>query len=240
MYRRVFPASNTNYSGPQVLGWTNSELLEQSLTGIEFRPFLIKIDRYNIYVTALGCPDEISDFGAGIGYSATFVGEYLGKGATYVQRIDVDGCHIEIFQDNELKKEYLGISPNDVWIKSKKLKKFQGTQLFGLEHLLTKKILANFKIPKCDARFWENINIMNHLYNYHLRRQTKSDIQWHQFFIRWKNNSSTIIEFNSLLAELYPSGYTFKERELRAWKAMLKAAGCHNVTPFEDNESKVI
>ncbi|CAJ0840315.1 13636_t:CDS:10 [Entrophospora sp. SA101] len=58
------------------------------------------------------------------------------------------------------------------------------------------------------------------------------------FFIRWKNNSSTIIEFNSLLAELYPSGYTFKEHELRAWRAMLKAAGCHNVTPFEDDESK--
>ncbi|CAH1770920.1 3501_t:CDS:2, partial [Entrophospora sp. SA101] len=34
--------------------------------------------------------------------------------------------------------------------------------------------------------------------------------------------------FNSLLAELYPSGYTFKERELRAWRAMLKAASCHN------------
>ncbi|CAJ0839373.1 913_t:CDS:10, partial [Entrophospora sp. SA101] len=87
------------------------------------------------------------------------------KGATYIQRIDVDGCHIEIFQDNELKKEYLGTS--------QKLKKFQGTQLFGLEHLLTKKILAEFKIPK---------------------------------------------------SELYPSGYTFKEHELRAWRAMLKAA----------------
>ncbi|CAJ0749520.1 5279_t:CDS:10, partial [Entrophospora sp. SA101] len=125
------------------------------------------IKRDIVFATSLvsRCPDEISNFGAGIGYSATFVGEYLDKGATYIQRIDVDGCHIEIFQDNELKKEYLGTS--------QKLKKFQGTQLFGLEHLLTKKILAEFKIPK---------------------------------------------------SELYPSGYTFKEHELRAWRAMLKAA----------------
>ena len=119
------------------------------------------------------------------------------------------------------------------------IKKIQGIQLFGLEHPLTKKILSESRVPKCDARFWDNINIMNHLYNYYLRRQTKSDILWHQFFITWKNNPSTIIEFSSSLAKLYPPEYAFKERELRAWRAMLKAAGCHNVTPFESDESKI-
>ena len=80
---------------------------------------------------------------------------------------------------------------------------------------------------------------MNHLYNYHLCCQTISNIEWHQFFIKWKENPSTIIEFYSSLKDLYPSEYVFKERELRAWRAMLKAAGCHNVTPFESDESKV-
>lgn len=239
LYQRIFPNSNTKYSGPQVLGWDNPDFLEQSLTGIEFRPFLIKIDKYNIYITALGCPDETGNFGAGIGYTALFVGEYLKKSATYVQRMDIDGCHIELYQDDELKQKYVGTTPNDVWIVSKKFKKFQGTQLFGLEHSLTKKILAENKIPKCNAGFWDNINIMNHLYNYHLRRQTISNIEWHQFFIKWKENPSTIIEFYSSLKDLYPLEYVFKERELRAWRAMLKAAGCHDITPFGKDESKV-
>jgi hypothetical protein len=122
---------------------------------------------------------------------------------------------------------------------SKKLKKFRGTQLFGLEHPLTYQVLSEQRIPKCDETFWHNKNIMNHLYNHFLRRQTISNIQWHKFFIDWKNDSCTIIEFYNSITALYPSQYTFKDRELRAWKAMLKAAGCHEITPFTKDESKV-
>ena len=38
---------------------------------------------------------------------------------------------------------------------------------------------------------------------------------------------------------LYPSQYKFKDRELFAWKAILKATGCHEITPFTKDESKV-
>ena len=80
---------------------------------------------------------------------------------------------------------------------------------------------------------------MNHLFNHFLRHQTITNIQWHKFFIDWKNNSSTIIELYSSLTALYPLQYVFKDRELRAWKAMLKAAGCHEITPFTNNKSNV-
>ena len=78
LYKQIFLETNTNFSGPQILGWNDSELLEQSLVDIEFRPFLIKIDKYNIYVTALGEPDESgSMMKAGIGYTAVLIGEEL-------------------------------------------------------------------------------------------------------------------------------------------------------------------
>jgi len=80
---------------------------------------------------------------------------------------------------------------------------------------------------------------MNHLYNYFLRCQTISNIQWHEFFIDWKNSSCTIIELYNSLTALYPSQYKFKDRELFAWKAILKATGCHEITPFTKDESKV-
>jgi hypothetical protein len=236
LYKRIFPETNTNFSGPQILGWNDPELLEQSLVDIEFRPFLIKIGKYNIYVTALGEPDIMK---AGIGYTAVLIGDYLGRVAKYIQRIDVNGFHIQIYQNDIIQQEFSGTSPDDVWKASRKFKKYNGTQLFGLEHPFTKKILEQQKKPKCDERFWGNSSIMSHLYNHYLRRQTISNIQWHQFFINWKESPSTIIEFSSFLAEIYPPEHVFNDRELRAWRAMLKAAGCHDVTPFKKDESKV-
>ncbi|CAG8828725.1 25088_t:CDS:2, partial [Racocetra persica] len=121
-------------------------MLEQSLTDIEFHPFLIKIDKYNIYITALGCPstgnaDEVE---AGVGYIAMFT---------------------EIYQNGVSKYHYTGMTPNEV----------------------------------C---------------------------------------SSTIIEFHNSIALLYPQQYIFKDRELRAWRALFKAAGCHEITLFTNNKSK--
>ena len=237
LYRRICQNNKIKFSGPQVLGWDDPCMLEQSLSNIEFRPFLIKVDKYIIYITAL---EEVNKSGAGIGYTAMFASEYLGKYAKYVQRIDLDGYHVDIYdQDGVLKQHFIGTTPNEVWLASKKLKKFCGTQLFGLEHPLTQEVLSKQRIPKCDETFWHNKNIMNHLYNYFLRRQTISNVQWHEFFIDWKNNPCTIIELYSSLTALYPPQYNFKDRELRAWKSMFKAAGCHEITPFTKDKSKV-
>jgi len=237
LYRHICQNNKTKFSGPQVLGWDDPCMLEQSLSNIEFRPFLIKVDKYIIYITALG---EVNKSGAGIGYTAMFASEYLGKYAKYVQRIDLDGYHVDIYdQDGVLKQHFIGTTPNEVWLASKKLKKFRGTQLFGLEHPLTQEVLSKQRIPKCDETFWHNKNIMNHLYNYFLRRQTISNVQWHEFFIDWKNNPCTIIELYSSLIALYPPQYNFKDHELRVWKSMFKAAGCHEITPFTKDKSKV-
>ncbi|RIA97420.1 hypothetical protein C1645_732483 [Glomus cerebriforme] len=139
LYRRICQNNNTKFSGTQVLGWNDSYMLEQSLSGIEFRPFLMKVDKYIIYITTLG---EVNKSGAGIGYTAMFSGEHLGKYAKYVQQIDLDGCHVDIYQDGELKQYFVGTTSNEVWLVSKKLKKFHRTQLFGLEHPLTQEILS--------------------------------------------------------------------------------------------------
>src|SRR5581483_8818036 len=147
---------------------------------------------------------------------------------------------IDIYQDGELKQYFVDTTPNEVWLASKKLKKFHGTQLFGLEHPLIQEILSKQQIPKCDKTFWHNKSIMNHLYNYFLHRQTISNIQWHEFFIDWKNSSCTIIELYNSLTALYPSQYKFKDCELRAWKAMLKATGCHEITLLQKMNQKLI
>ena len=33
--------------------------------------------------------------------------------------------------------------------------------------------------------------------------------------------------------------HVFKQHEIEAWRTMLKATGCTNISPFEKNQSKV-
>ena len=49
----------------------------------------------------------------------------------------------------------------------------------------------------------------------------------------------TIIDLKSNLRMIYPQNYTFGEREFGAWRAMLRASGCTNVTPWTLDESEV-
>ncbi|CAB4488471.1 unnamed protein product [Rhizophagus irregularis] len=53
------------------------------------------------------------------------------------------------------------------------------------------------------------------------------------------NQKSSIIELTQKLKEIYPVGYIIKDREFRAWKALLRHAGCIKITPFEKEDSEL-
>ncbi|CAB4490494.1 unnamed protein product [Rhizophagus irregularis] len=73
----------------------------------------------------------------------------------------------------------------------------------------------------------------------HLKRQTTIlDLNWHKFFIEWKEQESNIIEFMAHLKPLYPPNYEFNDRELRAWRLMMKSVGCTNIMPYKKEKSK--
>ena len=67
-------------------------------------------------------------------------------------------------------------NPNDVWTNVGLYKKFRGTQLFGLEYLLTQKIINNQHKPTCTPDAWNDEILMNNMYNYYLRKKTISNI----------------------------------------------------------------
>src|SRR5437763_17223901 len=98
-------------------------------------------------------------------------------------------------------------------------------------------LLVNSKI--CKFKNWQDESIMNFLFNYHLKKRTLANINWHQFFISWAESDVTIIDLKSHLKTIYPHNYIFDEREFRAWKAILHASGCTNVTPWSCDESEV-
>ena len=75
----------------------------------------------------------------------------------------------------------------------------------------------------------------------HLKRKISVvRLNWHRFFIEWKEQESNIIELMVHLKPLYPPDYEFTDRELRAWRKMMKSVGCTNITPYKRQELKVI
>ncbi|RHZ71753.1 hypothetical protein Glove_253g31 [Diversispora epigaea] len=142
----------------------------------------------------------------------------------------------------------LGVSKKKGWMGSgegymasfihvfRKEQKYRGTQLFGFEHTYTQSVLQQSHIPKCQPSQWNNEELMNRLYEYHLKKRTIVEINWLQLFKQWKF-SGYIIEINTTLSNLYSKKYQFNDREMQAWSSMLKATGCTNVTPFNSNIS---
>ena len=94
-------------------------------------------------------------------------------------------------------------------------------------------------IPRCQPEEWHIINKMQALWNYHLRKFTLASIQWNEFFIKWYNETKTVIELTTSLKKIYPPDYIFNEREMRAWRTMLSHAGCVNITPYAKKISPV-
>ena len=41
------------------------------------------------------------------------------------------------------------------------------------------------------------------------------------------------------LRSLYPPNHEFTDRELRAWRKMMRSVGCTDITPYKKQESKV-
>lgn len=56
-------------------------------------------------------------------------------------------------------------------------------------------------------------------------------INWSQLFYDWYKQESSIVQFPSILAKIYPEDYKLQDKKLRAWRAMFKAYRCSNITP---------
>ncbi|CAJ0862113.1 2688_t:CDS:2, partial [Entrophospora sp. SA101] len=99
-----------------------------------------------------------------------------------------------------------------------------GDELFGLKDPITQKKLTDHQKLTCTSKYWNNLNIMEPLYLYHLKSRTLADVNWYKLFKNWSLQSSNIIEIRSELSCIYPSDYIFNDREYRAWRSLIKAA----------------
>ncbi|CAB4489091.1 unnamed protein product [Rhizophagus irregularis] len=148
---------------------------------------------------------------AGEGYKSVFQSHYNGIKSAFIQEIEDEECVVQIYTNDTLIKTYNTIDPDEVWLS---------------------------QIPSCTVLDWTLEGVLENLYKYHLKRRISRKVKWHNLFNKWLNQKSDILELRKAILDLYPSGYKINEREWRAWRVFVRNAGCTNIIPFKNGESK--
>jgi hypothetical protein len=239
VYYKHFNTS-TRYSGHQAMGWNDKDIVEVLKQDIQYTPVTINLANSKMFIYGIGISSREKWHYAGPGFQISFYNMYERKQSIFVSRFEENKCIVEIFQECTLVKRFTGTTPDEVWRKTGQLRKFTGTQLFGLDNPITKNLIQQHQIPKCTINDWNDESILKRLFDYYVKRRTIANADWKNFFKNWGESENPIIEFGSTLRTIYPPKYEFSERELGAWQTMLHAAGATNITPWSYKESQVM
>ncbi|GES84180.1 hypothetical protein GLOIN_2v1880126 [Rhizophagus clarus] len=237
LYKEIFHNS-TKFSGPTIIGQDNPKIIEELSRDVRFISFQITIDKYKIFVHDLGVSSHPDWRNAGSGYSSSLLHFYNKRQALFVSKIVDNECILEIYQQAQKIKIIRGLTPSEVWRVSGFMRKYDGSELYSLKDQKTQNSLCVHHVPTCIPSNWNNLMLMTKLFDYYLKRRTISKINWYTIFDMWGKQESDIFELYSNLKKIYPKSHKFGDRELRAWRALLKAAGAHLITPFNSDESK--
>ncbi|RGB22494.1 hypothetical protein C1646_775994 [Rhizophagus diaphanus] len=129
-YEKVFH-SNAKFSGPQVKGFDNSNIIQQLLDDIIFRPYMISLGKLNIIVLGMGKSKKPERNYAGEGYKSIFQSHYNGVKSAFIQEIEDEECVVQIYTNDTLIKTYNAIDPNEVWLCIGRLPNYSGKKFLG-------------------------------------------------------------------------------------------------------------
>ncbi|CAG8690654.1 10884_t:CDS:2, partial [Funneliformis caledonium] len=235
VYSKIF-ATKTRYSGSLIMGWNDENIVNELNKDVPFTPHSFLLEKIKVFVYGVGYSTNIDWHCAGLGYKSSLLHKFGDKQALFVSKIEETLCTVEIYQDQKLQTTYVSNNPIDVWKNLEFIKKFNGNQLFGIDNHIIKSLNKKQKKPTCSSQEWKDDSIMKSLFDFHLKRRTIVNINWHQLFIKWDEQESPLIELKNELHNIYPENHQFSIREKSAWQTFLYAAGANNVTPWPCEE----
>ncbi|CAG8595961.1 9454_t:CDS:2 [Diversispora eburnea] len=203
-----------------------------------------KLKPFSVVITSIGYSDNNELNGAGSGFSSSIITRFQGKQSIILQQIKNNVCVLDIYQESKKIIQYQDETPNNVWKKSGINKKYNGNDLFGITHPIVQSILHQSPINRhiCMPNEWNNSDYLQQAFDRHIKSRkitTSILLDWKSLFDDWLLQKSTIIQIPKSLQKIYPNNYQICEKELRAWKVMLKSCGCSDVTPFEKDVSDI-
>ncbi|CAB4442456.1 unnamed protein product [Rhizophagus irregularis] len=206
------------------MGWNDKNILETLKQDIQRIPVTVNVENCIIFIYGIGTSSREKWRYAGSGFQSSLLHMYKRKQSIFVSQIEKKKCIVKIYRESALIKQFKGATPDEVWEKTGQLKKFTGTQLYGLDNPITKNLIQQHR-TQCTLNDWNDEYILERLFDYHVKRRTLANANWKYFFTSWVKTENPIIELEPALHAIYPKGYEFSERELSAWQTMLKAAG---------------
>jgi len=81
---------------------------------VEFFPILVKIRIYSVFIYQISSLSQTHWQYGGSNYKASLIYLFLRKPAIYLSKIEDKLCKIEIYQDSQLQKTYVSLTPDDV------------------------------------------------------------------------------------------------------------------------------
>ncbi|PKC08808.1 hypothetical protein RhiirA5_399080 [Rhizophagus irregularis] len=228
LYQEIF-GKRTEYSGPAIMGFYNDQIIERLLQNVTFFPIYIKIQSFLVVVSNIGYSKNNGCCGAGNGFTSSILTKFQKKHSFVSQRIENNTCILRIYHESNIVAQFEDETPTNVWKKSGINKKFDGIDLFGITHSSVQTILQN--PPKnnilriCTVDEWNNFEILQQAFDRHIKSR--------------KTGKMALLDNWQTLQNIYPVDYQIHHKKLCAWKAMLIACGCTNVTPFEKKESNI-
>lgn len=242
LYHKIYN-TNTEYSGPVIMGFNNPKIIRKLLDGVKFLPFSIKVGPYIVVISDIGNkPTNISD-DLKSGFTSSLLTRLGSKRCLVLQRIAENQVTLDFYCGSVLEAHFEDKLPTTVWKKTGILKKYDGNTLFGLEDsCVQQEISKTLENITCSSEDWSKPGILEQIFDRHIRVRKTSRcnlLQWQDFFINWKDSENSILTFDQILQALYPLTYDIPNNERCAWRAMLKACGCTNVTPFSKKVSSI-
>ncbi|GET51064.1 hypothetical protein GLOIN_2v1767205 [Rhizophagus irregularis DAOM 181602=DAOM 197198] len=240
-YNQIF-GNKIKYSGLAVMGFDNESIVHELIADVQFIPIFIRLDKILIVVSKIGISSCEEYYGAGPGYLSTLITKYNGKQSLFIQSILEDECSLDVYYEGIKLYHNKDTTPNKIWETIGILRKYDGVTLFGITNSYVQQKLEELKknnnIITCTSDNWENIDLLNLIFEQNIKKRkianTFSD--WSNLFTNWYKQTNTIIQFPAILFQIYPENYQFQEKELGAWRAMLRASGCINITPFSKKQ----
>lgn len=170
VYFKIFE-TKTRYSGVQIMGWNDENIIKELCKDVFFVPRLISLEQIKIFVYGVGYSSRTDWFYAGPGYKSSLLyNKYRGNTmALFISKIEETKCILEIHQNQKCKRIIEGESPIDVWKNSDLIKKFNSNQLFGIDNHMIQSLNQKQKVPTCSPQEWDNYSNMKSLFNFHLR-----------------------------------------------------------------------
>ncbi|PKC63726.1 hypothetical protein RhiirA1_463389 [Rhizophagus irregularis] len=225
-----------------VMGFDDEIIINELLSDILFIPIFIRIDRILIVVSQIGISSHKGCYGAGPGFLSTLITKYKGKQSLFVQSIE-DNCNLDVYDGDINQYHNEGITPDEIWKSINILNKFDGTALFGITNSYVQQELDKLRNNSitCTSNDWNDIDKLNLIFRQQIKtRKIASPFSdWSKLFKNWYEQNNTIIQFPNILFQIYPANYQFQEKELGAWRAMFRASGYINITPFTKKQHMI-